>query len=182
VLTVLTLFSLHVLILIILVPLQPSRENVISMPSIRRNVCARRRRPASARGFFAHAMPRKMSGRPLSAHERRRSDALPLHMVRPTMIARTQVAIGSTSMILSIAALRFAAYARANVPAGHSAGSQAVAQRAKSAMRGSRSRWTWPCGGRAPPRRVRRRGCGGADFELAPELAFRSSLRLSNGR
>jgi hypothetical protein len=40
-------------------------------------------------------------------------------------------------MMLSIAALRFAAYARAKVPAGHNAGSQAVAQTAKSAMRGS---------------------------------------------
>jgi hypothetical protein len=51
-LTVLTVFSAFVLTLIILVPVQPSRENVISMPGVRRNVCARRSRPASARGFF----------------------------------------------------------------------------------------------------------------------------------
>jgi hypothetical protein len=56
-LTVLTLTSLFVLTLIILVPVRPSRENVISMPSVRRNVCARRSRPASARGFLAHAAP-----------------------------------------------------------------------------------------------------------------------------
>jgi hypothetical protein len=49
-LTVLTVFSAFVLTLIILVPVQPSRENVISI--VRRNVCARRSRPASARGFF----------------------------------------------------------------------------------------------------------------------------------
>ena len=46
-----------VLTLIILVPVRPSRENAISMPRVRRNVCARRSRPASARGFFAHALP-----------------------------------------------------------------------------------------------------------------------------
>src|SRR5271166_457146 len=67
--------------LIILVPVRPSRENAISMPSVRRNVCARRRRPASARGFLAHAPPVEMSLRALSAHKRSRSDALPVHMV-----------------------------------------------------------------------------------------------------
>jgi hypothetical protein len=109
VLTVLTLFSPLVLTLIILVPVRPSRENVISMPSLRRNVCARRSRPASARGFFAHAVALEMSSRALSAHKRKRSDALPLHVVRSTMIARTQVAMGSASMMLSMAVLRFAA-------------------------------------------------------------------------
>ena len=108
-LTVLTVFSahVHVLTLIILVPVRPSRENVISMPSVRRNVCALRSRPASARGFFAHAMP--LSSRALSAHKRKRSDALPVHMARSIMIARTQVATGSASMRLSMTALRFAA-------------------------------------------------------------------------
>ena len=58
-LTVLMVFSVHVhvLTLIILVSVRPSRENAISMPRVRRNVCARRSRPASARGFFAHALP-----------------------------------------------------------------------------------------------------------------------------
>jgi hypothetical protein len=50
-----------VLTLIILVPVRPSRENVISMPSVRRNVCARRSRPASAREFLAYAPPVEMS-------------------------------------------------------------------------------------------------------------------------
>ena len=78
-LTVLTLFLAFAVILIILAPVRPSREKVISMPSLRRNVCARRSRPASARGFFTHAGPREMSSRALSAHNRNRSDALPPH-------------------------------------------------------------------------------------------------------
>jgi hypothetical protein len=108
-LTVLTVFSVLVFTLIILVPSRPSRENVISMPSVRRNVCARRSRPASARGFFANDVLPEMSSRALSAHKRKRSDALPVHMVRSFMIARTQLAMGSASMMLSIAARRFAA-------------------------------------------------------------------------
>src|SRR5437773_7250589 len=39
-------------ILMILLPARPSRLNVMSMPRTRRNVCARRRRPASALGFL----------------------------------------------------------------------------------------------------------------------------------
>src|SRR5262245_11767215 len=85
VLTVLTLFSALVLTLIILVPVRPSRENVISMPSVRRNVCARRSRPASARGFFVHDGPFEMSARACSAHKLKSSDALPLHMARSIM-------------------------------------------------------------------------------------------------
>ena len=124
------------LTLIILLPVRPSREKAISMPSVRRNVCARRSRPASARGFFAHGVPLERSSRVASAHKRSRSDALPVQVGRLAMIVRTQVATGSASMMLSIAALRFAAYARANVPEGQSAGSHAAAQSAKSAMRG----------------------------------------------
>jgi hypothetical protein len=56
-LTVLTVSSALVLTLIILVPVRPSRENAISLHRVRRNVCARRSRPASARGFSAHALP-----------------------------------------------------------------------------------------------------------------------------
>ena len=103
-----TVFSSLVLTLIIPVPARPSRENVISMPSVRRKVCARRRRPESARGFFTHAPPVEISWRALSAHKLRRSDALPVHMVRLTIIVRTQVAMGSASIILSMAALRLA--------------------------------------------------------------------------
>jgi hypothetical protein len=107
-LTVPTVFSVLVHTLIILVPSRPSRENAISIPSVRRNVCARRSRPASARGFFAHAVPPETSSRALSAHKCKRSDALPVHMVRSSMIARTQLAMGSASMMLSTAARRFA--------------------------------------------------------------------------
>ena len=67
-LTQLTVFSARVVTLMILVPVRPSRENVISMPTARRNVCARRSRPASARGFLAYAPPIEMSLRALSPH------------------------------------------------------------------------------------------------------------------
>jgi hypothetical protein len=50
------------------------------MPSVRRNVCARRSRPANARGFLAHAVALEMSSRALFAHKRKKSDALPLHV------------------------------------------------------------------------------------------------------
>jgi hypothetical protein len=62
-LTVMTEFSALVLTLIILVPVRSSQENAISMPNVRRNVCARRSRPASARGFFTHAVALEMSAR-----------------------------------------------------------------------------------------------------------------------
>ena len=66
--------------------------------------------PASARGLLAHPMPLEMSSsRALSAHNRKRSAALPVHIVRSSMIARTQAATGSASTMLSMAALRFAA-------------------------------------------------------------------------
>ena len=39
-------------ILIVRVPNRPSRPKTISIPSVRRKVCARRSRPASARGLF----------------------------------------------------------------------------------------------------------------------------------
>src|SRR5260370_12088336 len=77
----------------------------------------RRSRPASARGFFAHAVPLEMSARARSAHKLKRSDALPVHVVRSIMSPRTQVANGSASAMLSMAALRFAAQAPATVPA-----------------------------------------------------------------
>jgi hypothetical protein len=71
----------------------------------------KRLRPPQSTGerprIFAHAVP--ISSRALCAHKRKRSDALPVHMARSTMIARTQVATGSASMVLSMAALRFAA-------------------------------------------------------------------------
>jgi len=108
-LMVLTQFSALVLTLIILIPVRPSRENVISIPTVRRKVCALRSRPASARGFLAHAMPPGGLSRALSAHNRKRSEALPVQVVRSAMIERRHVAMGSASMMLSMAALRFAA-------------------------------------------------------------------------
>src|SRR5258707_14345591 len=51
VLTVLTVFSSVAHILMILLPARPSLLKVMSMPT-RKNVCARRSRPANARGLF----------------------------------------------------------------------------------------------------------------------------------
>src|SRR5262249_52781928 len=51
-LTVLTVFSRDELMVITLFPAWPSRRKVISIPSARREVCARRKCPARARGLF----------------------------------------------------------------------------------------------------------------------------------
>src|SRR5215510_8785783 len=51
-LTLLAVFSRDVRILITLLPARPSRLKAMSMPSVRRNVCARRKWPARARGFL----------------------------------------------------------------------------------------------------------------------------------
>ena len=106
--TVLTVFANLVCILMSLLPVRPSRAKAISIPRARRNVCARRRRPASARGFFGQAaVPLEVSL--LSVPARRRSAALHIHDLRPAMISRTHAATGSASMMLSMPALRFAA-------------------------------------------------------------------------
>jgi hypothetical protein len=97
-LTLLTASPAVLLTLITLVPVCPSRENVISIPSVRRNVRARRSRPASARGFFAHPLPAEAPSRALSEHKTKRSDALPSHIIRSAMIARMRLAVGSASM------------------------------------------------------------------------------------
>ena len=72
-----------------------------------------RLRPPQSTGerprIFSPCRPPEMSSQALCAHKRRSSDALPVHMVRLAMIARTQLAMGSASMMLSMAALRFAA-------------------------------------------------------------------------
>src|SRR6516165_6282831 len=131
-LTVLTVFSSEVRILITRFPARPSRLKAMSMPSARRNVWARRKCPARARGFLSRAAPVLPVRSRLA---RRRSAALPVQELRLDMSSRTNAAIGSASIMLSIAALRLAAYARAKVPVGHRAVSQAVAQTAKSAIR-----------------------------------------------
>jgi hypothetical protein len=60
VLTVLTVvrvgFVRDALSLMIRVPARPSRPKLISIPSARRGVCARRSRPARARGDFGATM------------------------------------------------------------------------------------------------------------------------------
>jgi hypothetical protein len=56
-------------ILMILLPDRPLRLNVISMPSARRNVCSRRKRPASAQVFLGQpvTVPRSDATAPTSA-------------------------------------------------------------------------------------------------------------------
>jgi hypothetical protein len=56
-LTVLTIFSRDERIVITLLPARPSRVKAISIPSARRDVCARRKWPARARGFFGQPVP-----------------------------------------------------------------------------------------------------------------------------
>ena len=65
-------------ILIVRVPNRPSRPKTISIPSVRRKVCARRSRPASARGFFGQpdrlqilSYPHTMDVLPRGANVRR---------------------------------------------------------------------------------------------------------------
>jgi hypothetical protein len=65
------------------------------MSIMRRNVCARRSRPASARGFLAHDGLMEASAWDHWAHSRNRSEALPLQLLRSSMMLRTQVATGS---------------------------------------------------------------------------------------
>src|SRR5271165_413411 len=106
-LTVLTIFSRDVRILITLLPARPSRLKAMSMPSVRRNVCARRKWPARARGFLGQPML-SLVLLVRSRLTRRRSAALPVQELCSLMNSRTQAAIGSASMMPSIAALRLA--------------------------------------------------------------------------
>jgi hypothetical protein len=96
------------LILIIRLPVRPSRLKAISMPTVLRKVWQRRNRPARARGFFGH--PAVLSGTfsPAAVRARRRSEALPVHVLRTAMISHTKAATGSASMTPSIAARRLA--------------------------------------------------------------------------
>jgi len=56
-LTVLTVRSAAARILMIRLPARPSRWNAMSMPTARSEVCARRSRPASARGLRGQSGP-----------------------------------------------------------------------------------------------------------------------------
>ena len=93
-------------ILIVRVP----RPAASPLPSVRRKVCARRNRPASACGFL---------GQPATfVPARKRSDALPVHCALSAMISRTQAGTGSASTMFSIASRRLLVYAVSRVPAG----------------------------------------------------------------
>jgi|SRR6516164_7574192 len=84
---VMQLVSPMAVILIVRVPNRPSRPKAISIPTVRKKVCARRSRPARARGLF---------GQPVRLVPTcKRSDALPVHCARSAMSSRTW-----TSMLL----------------------------------------------------------------------------------
>ena len=71
------------------------------MPSTRRNVCARRSRPARAPGFFGQpALVFRDIIPARSVAARRRSEAVPVQLPRSAMSLRTQTATGSASMTL----------------------------------------------------------------------------------
>ena len=95
-LTVPAVSSKHERIVMTRFPARPSRLNATSMPIALRNVCARRKWPARARGFLGQpVLPLVCLER--SRLIRRRSVALPVHELRSLMNSRTQVAIGSAS-------------------------------------------------------------------------------------
>jgi hypothetical protein len=95
-------------ILIMRLPVRPSRLKAISMPTVLRNVWQRRSRPAKARGFLGHPAVLSGTSSPAAIGARRRSEALPAHVLRTAMISRTKAATGSASMMPSIAARRLA--------------------------------------------------------------------------
>ena len=107
--TVQTLGSRTRVIVIVLVPARPSRLKTISMPSERNPGCARRSRPASARGLFDKpVLLLEMPPLEYSPPKQRRSAAVPIQVFRWAMISRTQLATGSASTMLSTAVRRFA--------------------------------------------------------------------------
>ena len=105
----LTVVSSVVRILMIRFPARPSRLKPISIPMARKGVCARRNRPASARGFWGQPLPLlETPSLARSAPVRSRSAALPTQVLRSAMISRTRAATGSASTAFATAALRLA--------------------------------------------------------------------------
>jgi hypothetical protein len=89
-------FARDALSLMIRVPARPSRPKVISIPSARRGVCARRSRPARARGDFGQPPPVRDASSPEGwAATRNRSEAFPVQMVRSAMMSRQPLPLGA---------------------------------------------------------------------------------------
>ena len=107
--TLLTVFSGDERILITLLPARPSRLNAISTPSARRNVCARRKWPARARGFFwpTSAVPRDTITAAFNAGPQKIGATRPGATLAHEL--PQQAAIGSASIMPSIAVLWLAA-------------------------------------------------------------------------
>src|SRR6516165_12742712 len=117
-----------------------SLSKAISMPALRRKVAARRRRPERVLGVLGQLLLFRSASPSSSVRAPRRSEAVPIHVVRVAMSARTVLATGSASMTPATVSSRLLEYAVQNVPAGQIAVSQAVAHSAKSAIRGNSSR------------------------------------------
>ena len=95
-----------VVMVMVRVRARPSRPKPISMPILRRNVAARRSRPASARGLSGQVLDLATRSPATSARAPRRSEAVPVHTVCVAITARTAVAIGSASITPSTASSR----------------------------------------------------------------------------
>ena len=85
-LTLLTVFSENERIRITLLPDRPWRLNAISIPSARRNVCARRKWPARARGFFGQPQNGFGCRARLQVHDRRRPCAGFLRLAHVSLV------------------------------------------------------------------------------------------------
>ena len=85
---------------------RPSRTKPISIPTLRKNVAARRSLPASALGLSGQVLDLAMRSPATSARASRRSEAVPVHSVCVAINARTAAAIGSASITPSTASSR----------------------------------------------------------------------------
>jgi hypothetical protein len=180
VLTLLTMvgrFSIPALILIVRLPARPSRVKNISMPSIRRNVCARRSRPARAPGFFGQPALCSETTRARPAATRRRSEAVPAQLLR-SHANRHRVRLddplncGSAVHVVGVCK-------GACGPQGWlgSSGPQSEIGHPRQARETNISQ-----GAQASDRGVKQRAqdAGSRDFELAPKLGLGAPLLLTN--
>jgi hypothetical protein len=88
---------------------RPPRSNVMSMPTLRRKVAARRTRPDSARADDGQVLVLRTFSPTSSSRAPRRSEAVPVHSVRVFISERMAEPTVSASMTLSTASSRFPA-------------------------------------------------------------------------
>ena len=105
----------------------PSRSKSMVMPIFRRNVAARRRRPARARGVSGQDFDFETRSPAITLRTGRSAVAVPVHPARVAIRVRMLEATASASMTSSTASSRLPQYDDQNVPAGQNFVSQAVA-------------------------------------------------------